>query len=169
MTYSRPDTIVIGVGNEFRGDDGVGIAVARKLHDTIATEVPVLEQSGEGTTLMDAWQGATCVILVDAVYSGGAPGTIHRIDTSAALLPASLFPCSTHAFGVADAIEIARALHQLPPTMIVYGIEGVSFDEVRGLTIEVQSAVDAVCARILEEVLCHHLRSHRICPDEAMR
>lgn len=144
---------IIGIGNEFRGDDGAGLAVARLLRKQLPPAVCILEQSGEGTSLMDAWRGVDYATLIDAVQSGAAPGTIHRIDPAAGSVPTSLFPCSTHAFGVAEAIEMARALHELPPHLIVYGIEGADFAEVQSLSAEVGHAVDAVAARIVSELL----------------
>ncbi len=152
MTAPIPKTIVIGVGNPFRGDDGAGPAVARLLRPQLSAQVSVLEESGEGTALMDAWRGACRVILVDAVHSGQAPGTIHRIDASSAPLPAALFPCSTHSFGVADAIEMARALRELPSYVAIYGIEASSFHEPQRLSEEIRHAVVTVSEEILKEL-----------------
>ena len=98
---------------------------------------------------MDAWRTASRVILIDAVYSGGTPGTIHRIDASVVPVPSKLLPYSTHAFGLADAIEMARALHELPAEVLIYGIEASNFDETRDLSAEVQRAVSTVATEIL--------------------
>src|SRR5271165_7198320 len=121
MTAMQPDIVVIGVGNEYRSDDGAGIAVARRLRERFPTGVTILEENGEGAALIDAWQGATRVMLVDAVRSGAPPGTIHRLDAQAAPLPAGFFHYSTHAFSVAEAVELARSLGQLPSHVTVYG------------------------------------------------
>jgi hydrogenase maturation protease len=153
MNTSRPAAIVIGVGNEFRGDDGSGIAVARRLGDELPDEVRVIEQSGEGTALMEAWRGATLAILIDAVQSGAAPGTIHRFDASAKAVPSGFRQCSTHAFGLAEAIELSRALLQLPARVIVYGIEGSSFAEGTALSPSVERTLPEVVSRIVEELL----------------
>jgi len=152
MTASHSPTLVIGVGNEYRGDDGAGIAVARLLRNQLPSQVRILEQSGEGTSLLDSWRAAASVVLVDAVQSGAAPGTIHRFDASQAPVPAGLFPCSTHAFGVAEAIEMARALHELPSRMVVYGIEGADFADGNGLSPAVQRAVAQVAAQVGREL-----------------
>src|SRR5512145_3075445 len=119
--------LIIGIGNEYRSDDAAGLIVARRLKERLADSVKVIEQSGDGAALMEAWRGAETVIIFDAVMSGAAAGTIHRFDVSAQPLPKSGFRCSTHAFGVAEAIELARALGELPRSLIVYGIEGNNF------------------------------------------
>ncbi len=120
--------MIIGVGNEYRGDDGVGPAVAHVLADgTLPPDVEVTIQSGEATALMTAWADATDVILIDAVAAQDMPGTIYRIEAHAKPIPERFLSSSTHDFGVAAAIELARAIGQLPPRVIVYGIEGADY------------------------------------------
>ena len=55
-------------------------------------------------------------------------GTIHRLDASERELPAELFRASTHHVGLAEAVELARALGRLPARTVIYGIEGESFE-----------------------------------------
>lgn len=141
--------LVIGIGNEFRGDDGVGIAVARRLAAHACPQVRIVETDGASANLLELWEGAACVIVVDAVRSGAPPGTIHRFDGRTALPPARFFYASTHALGVAEAIGLARALKRLPPSLIVYGIEGKQFDSSLTLSPEVQIAVEQVVEEIL--------------------
>jgi hydrogenase maturation protease len=169
MNLAPLTTLIIGVGNADRGDDGAGVAAAHLLMNQVADDVSVIELSGEGTAVMDAWRGASRVFVVDAVCSGATPGTVHRFDVSSAPLPAALFPCTTHGFGVAGAIEMARALHELPPQVIVYGIEAASFDESRELSRELQHAVTAVCAQILGELLPAHENDDAVRTDSTMR
>jgi len=147
-----PSIVVIGVGNEYRSDDGVGIVVARCLRERFLTKITVLEESGEGAALIDSWKGATWVMLLDAVRSGAPPGTIHRFDARAAQIPTGFFHYSTHAFSVAEAIELARSLDQLPPHLIVYGIEGENFAAGDGLSRAVEQAVESVVERAATEV-----------------
>jgi hydrogenase maturation protease len=152
MTAGQPGIVVIGVGNEYRSDDGAGIDVARRLRALFATGVTILEESGEGAALMQAWQGAAWVMLVDAVRSGASPGTIHRLDARAAPMPMGFFHYSTHAFSVAEAVELARSLDQLPAHLIVYGIEGATFAAGVELSPAVEQAVEVVVERLAQEV-----------------
>jgi hydrogenase maturation protease len=152
MTATQPGIVVIGVGNEYRSDDGAGIAVARRLRALFPTGVAILEESGEGTALMQAWQGASWVMLVDAVRSGASPGTIHRLDARAAPMPMGFFHYSTHAFSVAEAVELARSLDQLPAHLVVYGIEGGNFAAGVELSPAVEQAVEAAVERLAQEI-----------------
>lgn len=148
-----PDILVIGVGNIFRGDDGAGPAVAARLHDLALPDVTVLEQSGEGTTLMTAWEGAAYVIVVDAMQSGGEPGTVQRLDVTDKPIPAEFSSYfSGHAFGVAGAVEMARLLGKLPPRLIVYGIEGLDFATGQGLSDAVAGGVATAVTQIQQEI-----------------
>jgi len=144
--------LVIGVGNEYRGDDAVGLVVARRLRQLSLGNVTVIEESGEGTDLMESWKGADTVIIVDAASSGAKPGTIHRIDARAQRIPTGLLRYSTHAFSVGEAVELARAMNRLPPRMVVYGIEGERFDEGTVLSRAVQGSVDTVVDLVLKQL-----------------
>ncbi len=146
-----PRIVTIGVGNAYRGDDAVGLLVGRRLRERLGDDVRCREEAGEGTALIEAWQNADAVILIDAVRSGATPGTIHRFDVVAQPLPESFRCYSTHAFGVAEAIELARALGQLPSRCIVYGIEGQNFGMGAALSAAVANAVDAAIEQICQE------------------
>jgi hydrogenase maturation protease len=137
--------LIIGIGNEYRSDDAAGLIVARRLKGRLTDSAIVIEQSGDGAALMEAWRGAEMVIIIDAVMSGAAPGTIHRFDANAQPLPKDAFRLSTHAFGVAEAIELSRALTRLPRSLMVYGIEGKNFAAGVGISPEVEKATcDAI-------------------------
>ena len=144
--------LVIGVGNEYRSDDAVGLVVARRLRQLSLGNITVIEESGEGTDLMESWKGADTVIIVDAASSGAKPGTIHRIDAQAQWVPTGLLRYSTHAFSVGEAVELARAMNRLPPRMVVYGIEGERFDEGTVLSRAVQGSVDTVVDLVLRQL-----------------
>ena len=150
-------TIVVCVGNELRGDDGAGPAVAERLRvDAADLDVAVCGQ--EASRLLDAWAGADAVSVVDAVSSGAPPGTIHRFDASERALPSTVFRGSTHALGVGEVIELARALGRLPSRVLVFGIEGGRFGSGHGLTSEVSEAVRVVAAEVAKEARCTTVR-----------
>jgi hydrogenase maturation protease len=142
--------MVIGVGNRWRRDDAAGLAVAQLLAGRLP--VQVLEREGEPAGLIDAWNGTDAVWLVDAVASGSPPGTVQRIDVAEQELPPDLFRASTHHLGLAEAVELARALGRLPERIVFYGIEGRSFEAGEGLTPAVEDAVGEVAEAIRKEV-----------------
>jgi hydrogenase maturation protease len=143
---------VIGVGNRWRSDDAAGLEVVERLRGELPEDVELLDREGEPTVLIGDWEDADVVWLVDAVSSGAPPGTLHRIDVARQELPPELFRASTHHLGLAEAVELARALGRLPERVVFHGIEGGSFDAGEGLTAEVGDAVARVAQAVREEV-----------------
>ena len=151
MSQPQSLPLIIGVGNEYRCDDAVGLIAARRLKERLADSVMVLEQNGDGAALIEAWRGSETVIIIDAVASGAAPGAIHRFDANTRPIPKGAFRCSTHVFGVAEAIELSRALGELPRSLVVYGIEGKNFAAGVGLSPEVEKAACEAVRRVFAE------------------
>jgi hydrogenase maturation protease len=151
--------LVIGVGNLLRRDDAAGLEVARRLRARAeASEIAVHEHEGEALALLDVWEGADAVVLVDAIRSGARPGTIHRVDATSTAIPERLRgSSSTHAVGVGEAIELARALRRLPNRVVLFGVEGRSFEAGSGLSEE----VEAIAGQLADAVLCEAIELRR--------
>lgn len=116
--------LIIGLGNPDRGDDAAGLLVARGLMEH---GIEAIQHRGGTLDLIEIWQTADCALIVDAVLSGADPGTLHIWDARTAELRNDVFRSSTHALGLADAIELARALDRLPKNLTIYGIEAAHF------------------------------------------
>ena len=147
---SEPKLLVIGAGNELRRDDAAGLETARRCADVPGVEVR--EARGDMTSLADLWDATDRVVVVDAARSGAAPGSVHRFDATSVPLPAAFGRGSTHALGVADAVELARALGRLPARLIVYGIEGEDFSAGEGMSEAVVRGVEDAATRIVGEL-----------------
>jgi hydrogenase maturation protease len=144
-------TLIIGIGNADRGDDAAGLMVARKVRDAAPAGVTVTELDGDQLALLDAWDGADDVYVVDAICSGGEPGVVSRFDASAPLGD-GFKQRGTHTFSLADVIELARALDRLPARLTGYGIEGASFELGAPLSPEAEGAARTVAEQILHEL-----------------
>jgi hydrogenase maturation protease len=141
---------VIGIGRRERGDDSVGREVARRLAASPPEGVWVTECAGEFATLLELWEGARAVIVVDALQGGRPPGTLMRIDAHVEPLPVPA-SSSTHGFGLAEAVEIARALRRLPEVLVVHGVEGARFEAGEALSPAVAAAVEPLTAAVRQE------------------
>ncbi len=148
----KSPALVIGLGNRYRSDDAAGLAVAHRIRDIGPAGVEVIEMEGEPVSLIDTWTGASQVYLIDAVSSGGEPGTVYRFDATPQPPPTQFRNRGTHTFSIADAVELAQALGQLPRQLTTYGIEGAMFGAGVGLSPEAEKAVAAVAARLLDEL-----------------
>ena len=146
--------LVIGLGSADRGDDAVGPEVSRAVAERGLPGVRSLE-SENPTGLLELWSGHDVVVVVDAVRSGGPVGSIHQLETGdgAPRMPERAWWATgrggTHAFGLAAAVELGRALHRLPARLVVVGVEADSFEYGAPLTAPVAAAVPAAAERVL--------------------
>lgn len=142
------DVVVIGIGNELRGDDAAGPLVMRQLRDA-GLEVTTCADSAD---LLHLWDGARTAIVVDAIVTGAPAGTVHRLDLGSESASGSGGLSGTHSVGVGDAVELARALGRLPPRVIVYGIEAGGFALGAPSSGAVNAAIRLVAQRVRDEV-----------------
>jgi len=143
--------LLIGAGNPDRGDDAAGPMVVRRLKEIADIACDCVEATGEATAIMALIEGRDQVIIVDACQSASPAGTIHRFDAAAGPLPASLNTPSSHGFGVAAGLELARALGQLPSKVIVFAVEGASFAHGAPLSPAVDESINRIIALLPAE------------------
>ena len=156
-TNGDAPVVVIGVGNEFRRDDGAGPAVVDRLRDVAPPGVRLVITDGEPTRLIDAWAGAALAVIVDAVRAQRPdqgpprPGTVHRfvVDGPGAGTGRA---ASSHGFGFDDAISLAVALDRMPARLIVHAIEAADLTQGPGLTPPVAAAVGVVATAVLADL-----------------
>jgi hydrogenase maturation protease len=144
--------VVIGVGNEFRRDDGAGPAVVGQLRDLVPPGVDLVVTDGEPTRLIEAWTGAALAVVVDAVRAQPPqPGMIHRfvVDRPGTGTERA---ASSHGLGLDDAISLAVALDRMPGRLIVHAIEAADLTQGTGLTPAVAAAVGVVASAVLDDI-----------------
>ena len=145
--------LVIGVGNPHRHDDQVGLYVARRLREESDEGIEVREADGDMLDLMEMWQAADLVFVVDAVAGDSEPGNIYRFEICQGMgcsdrIPDNVLLYSTHAFGLGDAVCLAQNLGKLPPRLVIFGIEAEHFEPGEGLSLPVVAAAE----RVLDEI-----------------
>lgn len=140
--------LIVCCGNPDRCEDGAGVLVARRLREF---GIEVREHGGEGLSLLEEFHGHEQVILVDATVSGQPPGTISMWNQASGPLPAGRRRASSHTFGIAEAVELARTLGKLPASVTLYGIEAQRFDTGGAPSPAVLAAVEEVARRIARE------------------
>lgn len=147
---------IIGLGNVMRGDDAVGLLAAGRLRQEVGERAEVIEAEMAGVDVVELMKGVRVAILIDAVRSGQSPGIIHRLDASTGPIGVGMFPHSSHALGLSEALELARAMGVLPETVIVYGIEVGNTEAGRPLSPPVAKALDEVVGLVIQECdACH--------------
>lgn len=143
--------IVIGVGNRFRSDDGVGLAVATEIAARQLPDVEVTLSDGEPTGLLDSWSDLDLAVVIDAVLcEPSAPGRIWRstIDNLRNVTTAA----SSHALGIPEALLLGRALGRVPRELVVIAVEAATLDLGLGLSVPVSAAVPDAVEAVLTEL-----------------
>ncbi|MGW1679700.1 hydrogenase maturation protease [Saccharopolyspora sp. NPDC002376] len=149
---------VIGVGNEYRRDDGVGWAVLSYLSERARSRplpagTTLNTCDGDITQLIAAWEGAQLAIVVDAARACPAsPGHVHRLEIGDEQPWQTGIGTSSHGLRLHDAIEFARVLDRLPRQLVVFAVEIADTDLGVGLSPRVANLVRPLALRIEEEI-----------------
>jgi len=150
--------VVVGLGNPGRGDDGVGPAVAARVGELLGDDGGLVRVVGheDPVELLETWAGADLAVVVDAVRTGGEPGTVLVLEAGGDAEPLTEEPWGgparggTHAFGLAAAVELARVLDRLPSRVAVVGVEAAGWAAGAALSAPVAAAVPRAVATVLE-------------------
>ena len=143
--------VVIGIGNPYRRDDGIGPAVADGIDRLHLPGVRVVMSDGEPISLLAAWEDADLAIVVDAIrHEPPCPGRIHRLTASQ--LGSAGAGASSHGFGVPYALRLGGVLSRQPGHLVVIAVEGADFTDGTGLSASVNAAVPAAVAAIRAEL-----------------
>jgi hydrogenase maturation protease len=150
-------TVVIGVGNEFRRDDGVGPAAVASLRamqtgDASLAGITLALSDGEPAAMMDLWAGAELAVVIDAVRDTGAPAG-HRYELAVHALTGTVHgAASSHRIGLGDTVELAQALGRMPEMLVVLAVVGREFGFGTGLSADVAAAVGPLVGQVREMV-----------------
>jgi hydrogenase maturation protease len=147
------DTLVIGLGNPLRGDDGIGVRVVQSLAtQAVPDGVEVVDGGTEGLGLVNLMEGWPRVILVDAADMGRTPGEFVRFTLDEADLLGDDQHLSVHAAGPRDALLLAHVLQTLPDEIVIYGVQPANLDWDDELSPEVAAALPQIIRSILDEL-----------------
>ncbi|MEU2110863.1 hydrogenase maturation protease [Streptomyces sp. NPDC019507] len=156
-------TAVIGIGNEFRRDDGVGWAVVASLKDRAArrplpSSTVLAPSDGDPGRLIGLWENTALAVVVDACFPPSAqPGRTHRWSGTpgGSLHAAGPGRHSTHGLGLAEALQLGDVLGRSPLRLVVYAVEGADRSLGTGLTPAVARAVPGLARRIEADIRGH--------------
>lgn len=140
--------IVAVLGNRLRGDDAAGPLVGDMLR-RCAPGLRVVDAGADPLGVLDAWGPHDEVVVVDAAQSGAPPGSVHRYSADDPRLLTEPPRSSTHGFGLAAVLELARVTGRLPARLEIIGIEGAGFGVGARLHPAVRRAVAEVAGDIL--------------------
>ena len=151
LAYPPGPLLVIGLGNDHRKDDRCGLEVVRRLKGRLSPSVRLVEGPRDATRLLDLWDGAGRVIVIDAMQGNGPPGSVRRIEVTLDEGIGSSPTTSTHGLGLAEAVALGRSLGRLPRRLTVFGIEVAELGMGDGLAPEVMRGIESVTEAVVRE------------------
>jgi hydrogenase maturation protease len=142
-------TLVIGVGNLLRCDDGAGVHVVNRLK-TEAPHIDAEDVAMGSIEILEAMKGYDRVIIVDAVRTGAEPGTIFRVNVSGGEEPPAI--ASSHGVDLLTTLKLGARLFQeeMPRGQIIIGVEA---GDVTTLSEECTPPVEAAINRVVEDII----------------
>jgi len=151
--HSLPATLVIGLGNSLRGDDGVGVRVAQILAaQALPDDVEVVDGGTQGLGIVNLMEGRQRVVLVDAADVGIDSGEFVRFTLDEARLLGDDRHLSVHAAGLRDALLLAQALEVLPDEVVIFGVQPANLEWDSTLSPQVEAALPSLVAAVWAEV-----------------
>lgn len=148
-----PSTLIVGLGNPLRGDDGVGCRLVTELAGRdLPPEVEVLDGGMAGLGLLDIMAGWERVVVVDAADVGQEPGTYVRFTPADARLVPASDHFSLHHAGLGEVLALARALGRSLPELVVFGVQPAGVGWRQGLSAAVESVLPALADAVLAEL-----------------
>jgi hydrogenase maturation protease len=148
-------TLVLGLGNPLRGDDGVGSAVIEALRERggYGGQVELIDGGTPGLEIVLMLQGRAHVVVVDAADLGLEPGAWRRFTPDEINLTAGAAMEGTlHDAGLLEALALAEALGVLPSRLVIFGVQPGSVGWEQGLTPPIRRAVPALCEAVVAEL-----------------
>lgn len=144
--------LIAGVGNPYRGDDGVGIEIIKILHEQTNPNMVLFDAGTDGFSLLDQLALYPKALIVDAVFMGEKPGTVKIFTPKEAKLIIKNDALSTHGFGLAEILKLVDEL-ALKTAIKIVGIEpeNISFGE--GLSQVVISKLPKILELVHKEII----------------
>ena len=141
--------VVLGLGNLYLRDDGVGIVVAHELqHRDLGEGILVRAHQTFDLWLLSEFSGASRLIIVDAVRSGSVPGTVTEYEVAPRPGPLSSLP-GLHSLELHDLIDFTSRTGLLGCPVTIIGVEPRDCQVGEGLSPEVGRAVPEVVALVV--------------------
>jgi len=145
-------TLVLGLGNTLRGDDGLGPAVVDWLNQHgLPPGVKAVDGGTPGLEMVLTLADYPRVLIVDAADLHRAPGEWMRLSAGQ-VQPSDQARLSLHYAGLAEALALGAELNALPAELVIYGIQPEQVDWSPGLSPAAQAAVPAVGRAVLEDL-----------------
>lgn len=143
---------MIGLGNVFMRDDGIGIQVARRLRqEYLGSEVLVYDYQEMDLSLLQYFQGASRIVVVDALKSGKPPGTISKLSIATSEGPLLQLP-NLHGLQLFDIFDLGTQAGILSCPVTIVGVEPKDCSPGEEMTAELVAALPRAVKEVIGEL-----------------
>jgi hydrogenase maturation protease len=144
---------VLGIGNLIMGDDGIGVRVVQALNERYCfpPEVELLDGGTLGLDLLPKLEGVERLLVVDAIETGEAPGTMVRL-TGEEIPIAMATKLSPHQMGLKDLLSVAALMGYSFGEMVLWGVQPGRIDMGLELSPSVAAALEPLGEKVLGEL-----------------
>lgn len=145
--------LVLGVGNLLLTDEGIGIHAIQRIieKNRLPDEIEVVDGGTAGLALMYYLEGVDRLVIIDAVETGGPPGTILRLSGSR--IPAYMaLKVSPHEITLPDFLAAARLRDLYPKEVVVWGMQPGSLEVGVELSPEIETRLDTLVDYVVQEI-----------------
>ena len=134
-------------------DDGVGVRVVNRLAADyrFPPGVAVVDGGTLGLDLLPLLDGVDRLLIVDAVETGGPPGTLMRLEGEEIPM-AFRTKLSPHQMGLQDLLAVAELQGSRPREMVLWGVQPESIELGMELTPAVAARFDQLVEKVLAEL-----------------
>jgi hydrogenase maturation protease len=148
-----PRTLVVGLGNPLMGDDGFGVAAVEILREEweLSGEVDLVDGGTWGMNLLPLFETAERVILVDAIRSGVAPGSLTVLERDELPRYFSL-KLSPHQIDLREVLALAELRGALPDELVAIGIEPLRIEMEMALSPVVRAGMRKVVDLVVDRL-----------------
>lgn len=147
-------TVIIGLGNPLMRDEGIGVAVAARLQQCadLPAGLEVVDLGTGGVSVLHEIRGRRKVVFVDCAYMNAPPATMRRFSPAEVRSAKIQTRLSLHEGDLLQTLDLARQLGELPPDVMIYGIEPASVAFGEGLSAALARRLDDYATTIRRKI-----------------
>jgi hydrogenase maturation protease len=155
MKPERAETVIIGLGNAFMMDEGIGVRVAAELQKNVEEleGVDVVELGTGGMTIVHVIAGRKKAIVVDCALMGEKPGTMRRFTQEEAISKRLLPGESLHEGDLFAALDMAEQMDECPKEVVIFGVEPKKIAPGDKLSLELETKMEEYLEQIFKELV----------------
>jgi hydrogenase maturation protease len=140
--------VVLGIGNVLLRDEGIGCHVVYALEGISLPDVKIID-GGTCPDILQLFEDADKLVIVDAVKGGGMPGQIYRFHLEDITLEKKPF-LSLHDLGLVDSLMLMQLWHNIGEAVII-GVEPREINWSLELSPELQEKMPQIIDAVLAE------------------